>query len=178
MHSSDLSACLYLYWVYYNVPHRYIYLVYYNVLYRYIFGVKSFTTIILYNVTVTLLCWSIRIPGPVVLTSTNIHCRIRSDHNMDGTPFIMGNWCAVVKRLYLSVDCYTSHVWLYPTRNPSSKPVQRYKNVARLRQQALEAAREAGADYLFVSPSYRLSKCVDYICFSELVLSCDMFCGV
>ena len=48
------------------------------------------------------------------------------------------------------MDCHTSFKWKYPTSNPYSKPVQRYKNIAWLRQEALETARIAGADYLLV----------------------------
>ena len=55
------------------------------------------------------------------------------------------------KTHYKSVDCHASYQWEYPTRNPFSMPVQRSKNKARLRQQALEAALTAGADYLLVS---------------------------
>lgn len=63
----------------------------------------------------------------------------------------MNQWCFKAQRYYKSVDCHVAYKWVYPTLNPYSKSVQRYKNVARLRQQALEAAREAGADYLLVS---------------------------
>ena len=50
----------------------------------------------------------------------------------------------------MSVDCHSSSEWIYPTRDPYEKPNQWYKHVAKLRQKALDTAREAGADYLLV----------------------------
>ncbi|CAI8006303.1 Procollagen galactosyltransferase 1 [Geodia barretti] len=72
----------------------------------------------------------------------------RTDHNVDGTAFALKHWCRRVRELYKSVDCHASYTWTYPTRDPYSTSVHRYKNKARLRQQALEAALTAGADYL------------------------------
>ena len=70
---------------------------------------------------------------------------------MDGTAFALQSWCRAVSELYKSVDCEASYRWTYPTKNPYSKSVHRSKNKARLRQQALEAALTASADYLLVS---------------------------
>ena len=81
-------------------------------------------------------------------------CRFGTDHNVDGTAFALKHWCRRVRELYKSVDCHASYTWTYPTRDPYSTSVHRYKNKARLRQQALEAALTAGADYLLVSPEH------------------------
>ena len=76
--------------------------------------------------------------------------RVRTDHNVDDTATVVNIWCYKVKSLYKSVDCRASNDWMYPTVQPYSQSVQRSKNKARLRQQALEAALTAGADYLLV----------------------------
>ena len=76
--------------------------------------------------------------------------RVRTDHNVDDTATAVSIWCYKVKSLYKSVDCHASNDWIYPTVQPYSQSVQRSKNKARLRQQALETARTAGADYMVV----------------------------
>ena len=78
-------------------------------------------------------------------------CRIRTDHNVDNTAALIEEWCSAAKHVYTSVDCHSSSEWIYPTRDPYAMPEEHYLNVARLRQKALEAAREAEADYLLVS---------------------------
>ncbi|CAI8006304.1 Procollagen galactosyltransferase 1 [Geodia barretti] len=72
----------------------------------------------------------------------------RTDHNVDGTASALKHWCRRVRELYKSVDCHASDTWTYPTRDPYSTSINRSKNKARLRQQALEAALTARADYL------------------------------
>ena len=74
---------------------------------------------------------------------------------MDSTPTLVDQWCKAAETHYLSVDCHSSTEWLYPTRAPFGMPDARYRNVAILRQEALDTAREMGADYLFVSQKWR-----------------------
>ena len=81
-------------------------------------------------------------------------CRLRTDHNVDGTIGVMKHWCFKTRKVYKSVDCRASNKWEYPTSQPYSVSVQRSKKKARLRQEALEAALTAGADYLLVSFFY------------------------
>ena len=83
-----------------------------------------------------------------------IYYRIRSDHNVDGTSSSVNRWCYMSRSQYKSVDCHGSFTWEYPTKKPYSTSVQRSKKKARLRQQALEAALTAGADYLLVSQAH------------------------
>ena len=90
---------------------------------------------------------------------------------MDGTAFALKHWCRRVRELYKSVDCHASYTWTYPTRDPYSTSVHRSKNKARLRQQALEAALTAGADYLLVSPEYQ------FVIFIMMLFS-DIGCGL
>ena len=77
-------------------------------------------------------------------------CRIRSDHNQDNTSAILTEWVERAKHLYHSVDLKISAEWLYDTEDSFEMPDERYKQIARLRQEGLVAARAANSDYLMV----------------------------
>lgn len=70
---------------------------------------------------------------------------------MDNTAALLDKWCSAAREIYLSVDCYSSEKRLYVVDHPYTMPNERYENVARLRQEALDTARDAKADYLLVS---------------------------
>jgi collagen beta-1,O-galactosyltransferase len=73
---------------------------------------------------------------------------IHTGHNVDHTATSAIEWCYLIQSQYKSVDCHTSFEQKYSTRNLNSQPRENPKNKAQLRQQALEAALTAGADYL------------------------------
>ena len=73
------------------------------------------------------------------------------DYYVDSITSTVDEWCSMAQSQYKLIDCHVSFEWDYPTMNPYSKPTQHSNNKARLRQQALEAALAAGADYLLVS---------------------------
>ena len=75
---------------------------------------------------------------------------MHSDHNQDNTSAILSEWAAGARHLYASVDLQISDEWLYPTGDPFAMPDERYEHIARLRQEGLDAARTASADYLLV----------------------------
>ena len=79
--------------------------------------------------------------------------RIRTDHNEDNTSAILQEWSQNVQELYANVDFKNFDEWLYPTFNPFDTPDERFLQITKLRQAGLDAARRAGADYLFVSYS-------------------------
>lgn len=74
---------------------------------------------------------------------------VRTDHNEDNTSAILQEWCAGVEPLYSNVDFESSAEWLYPDRDPFQWPDERYDHITKLRQQALDAARAGGHNYLF-----------------------------
>lgn len=78
-------------------------------------------------------------------------CRIRTDHNEDNTTAMLHEWSQNARHVYANVDFVSMDAWLYPVFDPFAMPEERYLHVAQLRQQGLDAARKAGADYLFVS---------------------------
>ncbi len=77
--------------------------------------------------------------------------RIRTDHNEDNTTAMLQEWSQNAKGTYASINFGYSDAWLYPTFNAYDMPDERYLHMAQLKQQALDAAREIRADYLFVS---------------------------
>lgn len=77
--------------------------------------------------------------------------RIRTDHNEDDTAAILRGWTDNVRTSYANVDFYSSTEVTYVTPNPFDMPDARYTQIAQLRQKALDAARAANVDYLFVS---------------------------
>ena len=64
---------------------------------------------------------------------------------------MLREWSQNAKHVYANVDFENMDAWLYPTFNPFAMPDERFLRVAQLRQEGLDAARKAGADYLFVS---------------------------
>ena len=90
-------------------------------------------------------------PSPFPLPSMATRSRVRTDHNEDNTSAILQEWCAGVEPLYSNVDFESSAEWLYPDRDPFQWPDERYDHITKLRQQALDAARAGGHNYLFVS---------------------------
>ena len=76
--------------------------------------------------------------------------RIRSDHNQDNTSAVLTEWVQNAGHLYANVDLQISDKWLYSTEDPFAMPDERYEQITKLRQEGLEAARAADADYLLV----------------------------
>jgi collagen beta-1,O-galactosyltransferase len=72
---------------------------------------------------------------------------IRTDHNVDDTAEVLGQWCRAAREVYLSVDCHASEELFYPAHHPYPESHELYEHVARLRQKGLDAARESKADY-------------------------------
>ena len=77
--------------------------------------------------------------------------RVRSDHNLDNTATVLEVWCSAARDVYSSVDCHLSEDIVYDLRYPPSDSDEQYQHAASVQQEALEAARQSGADYLFVS---------------------------
>ena len=82
---------------------------------------------------------------------SNFYYRIYTEHNVDDTEFAVNEWCSMVQSQYKSVDCHTSLNFDCEYPVTSFTPTQHPKNKPMLKQQALEAALKAGADYLLVS---------------------------
>ncbi|XP_050389094.2 probable inactive glycosyltransferase 25 family member 3 isoform X2 [Patella vulgata] len=78
---------------------------------------------------------------------------IRSDHNIDNSTAVLEEWLTAVQHEYHSVDVDINHTQKGYSDEKSSNDwsKQRYENVIKLRQQALEDARQILADYIFMA---------------------------
>ncbi|KAL3870728.1 hypothetical protein ACJMK2_038772 [Sinanodonta woodiana] len=77
---------------------------------------------------------------------------IRSDHNVDNSSKMLREWIAANRQLYHSIDFILEEDsrGYSDERGPCDWSEQRFENVIKLRQQALEASRSKWADYLFM----------------------------
>ncbi|XP_069121239.1 procollagen galactosyltransferase 1-like isoform X1 [Argopecten irradians] len=76
---------------------------------------------------------------------------IRSDHNTDDSIPMLKQWLAVVKNQYHSVDVQYEYSKEYEDeRGPCDWSDERFTNVIKLRQAALDTARQIWADYVFM----------------------------
>ncbi|OWF49716.1 procollagen galactosyltransferase 1-like isoform X2 [Mizuhopecten yessoensis] len=76
---------------------------------------------------------------------------IRSDHNKDDSVRMLKQWLAAVKDQYHSVDVQYQYDQEYADeRGPCDWSNERFTNVMKLRQAALDNARKIWADYLFM----------------------------
>ncbi|XP_076436373.1 procollagen galactosyltransferase 2-like [Babylonia areolata] len=77
---------------------------------------------------------------------------IRSDHNIDNSTAILKEWAAGVKPLYHHIDLKIDEKQTGYTdeRSPCEWTEKRFANVIGLRQKAVDYARKAWADFLFM----------------------------
>ncbi|XP_040260742.1 inactive glycosyltransferase 25 family member 3 [Bufo bufo] len=73
-----------------------------------------------------------------------------TDHNEDATLEVLRQWLEAVRPLYRSVVCRAqeSPRWFPEETGPKQWPKERYEHVMKLRQEALDYARENRADYI------------------------------
>ncbi|KAK3087084.1 hypothetical protein FSP39_001417 [Pinctada imbricata] len=77
---------------------------------------------------------------------------IRSDHNEDSSSAILKQWVSAVRERYNDIDLLTddSLTDYEEATGPCAWTKQRFDRVIALRQEALETARRAGMDYIFM----------------------------
>uniref|UniRef100_A0A8C5PP07 Cerebral endothelial cell adhesion molecule n=1 Tax=Leptobrachium leishanense TaxID=445787 RepID=A0A8C5PP07_9ANUR len=76
--------------------------------------------------------------------------RCATDHNEDYTRWVLQDWLEAVQPMYRAVEwkAQDSPRWYPEEIGPKEWPKQRYEHVMKLRQEALDYARQSGANYI------------------------------
>lgn len=88
------------------------------------------------------------------------HIRFRSDHNEDNTVQIIETWLEKVSNLYHNINFkYDDEPKSRSSEQTATHwPIERHEDVIRLKEQGLNYARQAWADFVFVSLSQQTCK--------------------
>lgn len=88
-----------------------------------------------------------------------MHFRLRTDHNEDKTLLILYQWLAGWSGAYHNVDIeYENNTRRESETSQTHWSTERYLDVIRMKEEALNYGRKIWADYVFVSVSSRYSR--------------------
>ena len=79
--------------------------------------------------------------------------RIYSDHNQDDTELLLRRWKDAIRGQYRRVELHSIVETLYTQTGVNNWPKERFLHLLRLRDRALNVARERDIDYVLVCMS-------------------------